>query len=403
MRIVRNATANFSEQIHEIFIEEDKQEINDYLFYLMGTDFFPFETPQSMWVLMCDGKEAFLLCQNHSITSYCSCGRLNKDGEVTLQAVYFQNWEARAEYLFKEFGGVGIKMYFSGWWTEYQSYHISKQVEEQWAEKWGVSLENNDTAVKSNVHEAYEFLKLLMKWPRIFVGCHRLDLAQVYFDGWREHQKCMWDISYDMECWLFRTEGVSFTGSILAWSLFYSYFGAEDMGVNKFGEFLANTKPTSYTVLHKPASITSQIRLAEYCEYDMDKEGITEEQVMTQVLRLVRRLLPELTNHIKIYVNKRSFYCQVRIFFYQGGEWVDGIGVCTGEADMMQLINLHAYLHKVIDWHKNQIVVISSEGELPQWEIKPYEAPHHPYVLNQVPEELLMFRQFEQWYREQTW
>ena len=58
MRIVRNATANFSEQIHEIFIEEGIQGINDFLFYLMGTDFFPFETTQSMWVLMCNGKEA---------------------------------------------------------------------------------------------------------------------------------------------------------------------------------------------------------------------------------------------------------------------------------------------------------------------------------------------------------
>lgn len=341
---------------------------------------------------------------------------LNMDCDVVLQAIYYHNGEARAEYLFKKFGGAGVEMYFAGRWSEYQKYQISEQIEERWAEKWGVSLEKNHETVSKNVHEAYEFLSLIMKRPGMFVGRHRLDLAQVYFDGWRHHQRCMWDISYDMECWLFQTEGVSFTGSILAWSLFYAYFGAEDVGVNKFREFLADTIPTSHMAIQIPPSITSQIGsviysferenrefygLAEYCDFAMGWDGITEEQVVVQVLCLIRRLIPEVSNPIKIYINSRSLYCQVRFFFCQDGEWVDGIDVCTEESDVKRLVVLHAYLHKVIHWHKNQIVIINSEGEQPHWEIKSYEAPHHLYVCNETSEELLMYWQFEQWYKEQ--
>lgn len=412
MKLVRNAAGNFPEQVHEIFTEEGKQGSYDYLFQLLKADFFPFETAESMWLITCDGKEAFLLRQSERITSYGSFSSLKMGGEFILQAVYFQNGAARAEYLFKEFGGAGIEMYFAGRWEEYQSYRISTKAETQWAEKWGVSLEDKRAAVNSNVMEAYDLLSLIMRRPGMFVGSHRVDLAQIYFNGWKHHQKCMWDISYDLECWLFRTEGIMFTGSIQAWSLFYAYFGAEDIGVQKFREFLADTRPTSCIALHTPASITWQIGsllysfnrqyceiygLTEYCDFDLDEEGITQERMAAQVLRLVRRLLPGFSEQIKIYINKRSLYCQVRIFIRKGGEWVDGVDVCTGEADMKQLVVLHAYLHNAVHWHENQIVVIISEGEHLHWELKPYDAPHHPYVLKQAPEELLMYRQFEQW------
>lgn len=398
----------------EIFIEtNENMNIMDLPRFLLNNKFFPNLSADGIWGIYLNDEEIGLVepkIHRYSIGSVAWSKTMKED--FILYFRYFHDYESRAEYLFKRYQGDKQEIYYAGFGNEYLSYQIQEETEQKWVNELESEDEYHGDNTSVNLKESFDFLQMILRRPGMYVGTNRMDYIKIFFDGWRTNQKSMWNIEYDLQKWLFIRESISYTGNINAISLFFEYFGLKDDAIQKFREFMEETEVTSCMSLVSLASITDQLSslssfskdvpkkdfgLDQYLDYK-NKSGNIAQKKEKEILRQIKRLLPKEEKRIRIYINCRSVFLQVRFFFEQDGSWIDGTTLQDEHDYLKKLIVLHSYIHKAYKMLENCVITLIYDNDKITTEITPYETWELDFTYEQLlKENLLMNRQFEQW------
>lgn len=384
----------------------------DLIQYLKQEDFFPEVPEESVWSIHYEGEEIGLYKLN-GINSYRD-GKIKSidaedGGEIEFK--YYSNGEERAEYLFRLYCGNKKDMYFAWRIEEYRGYQIPKEMEQKWREvliEEGIYQHFDE---KENIEEGISLLKTITVRPGMYVGRHRLDLVQIFFDGWCWHQKSMWSLSYDLKQWLFLRESVVGSCSLNGWSVFYRTYGVADEAIIQFREFLETNEPTSVfehgawdtasedVWLTGPSALPRTKPLPElkpYMDFDYN-ETITKEEAAFELLRQVKRVVGRECKRLKVFINMGRVVEQVRFFFDDGFGWTDGVSLNTTSNYYEKIIVLHGYIKLLIIGKPGAfITTIDWSEEGMQIRREDYQAPEG-YFDDDSLQEYLISHQFVNW------
>lgn len=193
-----------------------------------------------------------------------------------------------------------------------------------------------------------------------------------------------WYCDYDMQKWLFMQESASIAhaASINGWSLFKRCYGIDQNAVEMFQKMVEQIPYTSvleadwgdtvashiyqiYSLYHWKSSTKGEFKtkISEY--YHPVNQSIRDiigevDVAYESIVPLVKRMILELTEDIRIYIHYESYFLQVRFLYYSQNKWIENIALRDGQQYYYNLIILHAYCALVQKKeHKNHTVTLT--------------------------------------------
>lgn len=387
----------------------------DFITPLQQNGFFPEASKESVWAISYEGEALGIYKQKEQTWSYSSylLDQIDVEADGTLYFTYFPSGEERAKHLFERCKGNKQELYLAGDLDEYQEYSISDELEQRWRTALIEANRYQPIDETANINEAVAFFKQVMVRPGMYVGKNRLDLVQIYLDGWCAHQKPLWNLSYDLKRWLFLTESAVGSGSLGAWNPLYEMYGTTDLAIEKFREFLAINVPTSLFTHGRWDTVTDHMApiwadalhpegpiktLLPYLDFHYDEE-MTVEAMHTEIIRQVERIIGEPSERIKIFIHTGRAVQQLRFFFDKGQGWEDGLSLKDLPDYYEKLVVLHGYIKRMemrnpgacittLDWQEQKLQVCCEA----------YQAPAFHFFHEQSPEKaFLLSHQFATW------
>ncbi|MBL1224968.1 hypothetical protein [Enterococcus sp. BWR-S5] len=413
MRVSRDKVNNETEDYVCNYTKEELFGTYDFITPLQQAGFFPQVPKESVWAISYEGEPFGLYRQKEKTSSYSSwlLNQINEEADSSLHFTYFSSEEERAKYLFQLHHGNKQKIYLAGYLDEYQEYSISEETEQCWrdiliAEK---SYEYFDET--ENINESVALFKQIMGRPGMYVGKNRLDLVQIFLNGWSMHQKPLWHFNYDLKRWLFLTESAVGASSLIAWNSMYEIYGTTELAIEKFREFLHENEPTSIFENGRWETVNEHIASIEtlaskesveasypYLDGSFD-ETVSDEVMHAEIIRQLRRIIEEPCEHIKVFIHTGRAVQQLRFFFDKGQGWEDGLSLNHLPEYYEKLVVLHSYI-KLLKRKSPGAVIVTLEwqNQLLQVRSEAYQAPEFQFFYEQPPEEkFLLSHQFAAW------
>lgn len=210
-------------------------------------------------------------------------------------------------------------------------------------------------------HSVKENYCEVMKRPGMYIGQMRLDYLRVFMQGhvgaiadmdntWFENDN--WEFFRDMQQWLFMYESVSMQASSLnSWSVFFRYFGKDQLAMSRFSAFLRADVPKVNFIYENQLFHDNTINGEIYgvLEHD-DKESVTIKQMKAFILQTVMEMAGEIDveyDEVRIYVRKDKFYLQLRFVVHTQNGWFDDTAIIRNLDNYERILKMHAYLHKL--------------------------------------------------------
>lgn len=249
------------------------------------------------------------------------------------------------------------------------------------------------------MNKEQEILFAVLERPGLYVGKNRLDYVGNFFSGFAFHaglspdNKLETNFNYPMQKWLFYKESVSIahSASINGWSVLSRCYGNNNDGCNKLKEFLqdlwlentfSNLENIEvydtvgcqifqiYANYHwkNPSSkefFSSMISKDYYPVSEKIKNWIGEiEYSYESLIPLIRKLVDESFDKLKIYLHYESYFLQVRFLYYSEDKgWVDNVELIDKYDYYLHLTILHAYAAIIQKKeHPNHIITIELEN-----------------------------------------
>lgn len=390
--------------------DENSLPLYNLIEYLKEKDFFPDDPNDGLWLVHFKDEEigSYNLKQGYRCRTVTS---INAGDEGEICFYYCPDKEERAEILFRSHCGNKKDMYYGGHMSEYLEYQVPATTEEKWRQDLAAEGKYQFFDEREHIREAHSFLTAIMKRPGMYVGRNRLELAQIYFDGWCRHQQSLWSLSYDLKQWLFLRESVVGTCSLNGWFVFYRTYGMADEAIIQFREFLETREPTSvfeygaWDTASEDADLSGFLSLPRtgpapdlkpYLDFTNDKT-ITKEAAAAEILRQVKRIVGKDCKKIKVFMNLGQAVEQVRFFFDHGSGWKDGVSLNTSLDYYEKMIVLHGYIKQLpfeksitftatIDWEEGILQIRYNKYQLPGVRID-----------DDLFTDYLISRQFEEW------
>lgn len=412
MLFTRDVTGDEDYMVSDTYTEETPLAIYDLIDYLQKKGFFPDIPKGSLWSISYNGVEFGRYESFRRSYSGCSPDRICAADNGNVHFKYFPSGEERARYLYRHYCGNKRDMYFDGRMEEYRSYQIPAQTEQEWRDSLIRENIYRHFDESENISEGVSLLKNILSRPGVYVGRNRLDLIELFFQGWCMHQKTLWSISYDLKQWLFLNESVSGSCSLNGWSVFYETYGVTDIAVDRFREFLNTNEPASvldygawdtatehigaicYAVLHPEGPKTE---LKPYLDFSRNEE-ITEEEFYLEIIRQVKRVIGRACERIKVYINSGRPVLQVRFLFWDDCGWRDGVSLNTASDYYEKMVALHGYINLINKKRDTVITTIDWNAGALLSEIEEYQIPGFQFCYDVPPEEEhTMSHRYSQW------
>ncbi|MDQ0362276.1 hypothetical protein [Breznakia pachnodae] len=249
------------------------------------------------------------------------------------------------------------------------------------------------------MNKEQEILFAVLERPGLYVGKNRLDYVGNFFSGFTYHaglspdNKLETNFNYPMQKWLFYKESVSIahSASINGWSVLSRCYGNNEDGCNKLKEFLQelwieNTISDSedrgvddtvgchiyqiYRYYHWKLSsfvetFSFEVSKDYYPVSERIKKWIGEiEYSYESLIPLIRKMVDEPFDRLKIYLHYDRYFLQVRFLYYsESNGWIDNVELIDKDDYYLHLTILHAYTAIIQrEEHPSHVITIEFEN-----------------------------------------